>query len=261
MYISAIIPAAGQSCRYGSKDKLSEDIGGRPLLLRTVEFFTKREDIAEIIIAGSANDFSAFQERFGPALGFHGVQIIKGSTKGRCESVQCALRHVSEQADYILIHDAARPALSNSLCDRLLLASIKFDAVASALPITSTVKRAEQSPASIGDEDSIADSILGSSTQSKVDAFKVSQTIDRTNLWELQTPQIFKASLLRKAYEQDDLNTCTDDAQVVEKFGEDVYLIEGDSRNIKVTTPSDVQLIRSILGIRGGHESVSRKRF
>ena len=77
----------------------------------------------------------------------------------------------------------------------------------------------------------------------------------------MQTPQIFDSSLLRRAYAQSDLAGCTDDAQVVEKLGEPVHLIEGDSRNIKVTTPADLSLIRSILGIRGEQERPAHKRF
>ena len=261
MKIGVIIPAAGQSNRFGSRDKLSEDLGGRPLLIRTVEFFTKREDVLEIVVAGPPDEFEAFQDRFGPSLSFHGVKIVKGGSKGRGESVQLALPSISDQIDRVVIHDAARPALFNELFDSLILASEKFDAVAAALPIHGTIKRAEIEPTSIGDEDEIADSILGCETQSTVDAFRVIETVDRTSLWELQTPQIFEPLLLRRAYKQQDILHCTDDAQVIEKLGEPVHLIHGDSRNIKVTTPSEYKLIKSILGVKGERERPAHKRF
>jgi len=260
MKIAVIIPAAGTSSRYGNRDKLAEDLGGRPLLLRTVEFFTKREDVTEIIVAGPANQFEEFQDRFGPALSFHGVTIVTGGSH-RCESVLHALQAISEEVDRIAIHDAARPALFNTLFDHLLLATNEYPAVAAALRIQGTIKRTESSPTTIGDEDAIADAILGSSTQSSVEAFQVTETIDRASVWELQTPQIFEPSLLKRAYEQPNLQECTDDAQVIEKLGEPVYLIEGDSRNIKVTTPSDYKLIKTILGVRGEQERPAHKRF
>ena len=260
MKLGVIIPAAGSSSRYGSRDKLAENLGGRPLLLRTVEFFTKREDVQEIVVAAPEDSFEEFQDRFGPALSFHGVIIVKGGSH-RCASVCNALQSIRETLDCIAIHDAARPALFNSLFDRLILASKDFPAIAAAIPIRATVKRTSDEPTTIGDEDEIADSILGTASQETVDAFNVLETIDRTSLWELQTPQLFEPTLLRRGYEQEDLQECTDDAQVIEKLGEPVYLIEGDSRNIKVTTRSDYKLIQSILGVRGEQERPAHKRF
>ncbi len=260
MKTSVIIPAAGSSTRYGNRDKLAEDLGGRPLLLRTVEFFTKREEVQDIVVAAPKHSFEEFQERFGPALSFHGVNIVMGGGT-RCDSVANALNSIDDTVDRIAVHDAARPALFNELFDHLLLVSKEYSAIAPALPLKGTVKRTCSQPETVGDEDAIADAILGSGSQVKVNAFKVKETVDRTSLWELQTPQIFTHSLLLEAYKQSDLNECTDDAQVVEKLGESVYLIEGDSRNIKVTTPSDYKLIRSILGVRGESERPAHKRF
>ena len=261
MKIAVVIPAGGQSARFGPKDKLAEDVGGRALLLRTIEFFTKREEVHEIIVAGPTKDFDTFKDKYGPSLSFHGVSIVKGGANARWESVKNALEAVSDSVDRVAIHDAARPALSNELFDQLLLASKSLPAVAPALPISGTVKKTNQKPTTLGDDDAIADAILGSGTQTKVDAFEVIETIDRTSLWELQTPQLFETSLIQKAYEQTTLDGCTDDAQVVEKFGQPVHLITGDSRNIKVTTQSDIALIRSIVGIRGEKERPAHKRF
>jgi len=260
MDLAVLIPAAGKSTRYGRRDKLAEDLGGRPLLLRTIEFFTKREDVKEIILAGPEDTFEDFQDRFGPALSFHGVKIIKGGAT-RCASVSYALEAVDTEPNRIVIHDAARPALKDVLFESLLLASKELFAVAAALPISGTIKRVDPTPISIGDQDAIADAILGETTQSKIDAYQVVETADRAELWELQTPQIFEPALLRRAYAQSDLQECTDDAQVVEKLGEPVHLILGDSRNIKVTTQSDLNLIASILQIRGERERPAHKRF
>lgn len=260
MKLAVIIPAGGRSSRFGEKDKLAEDLGGRALLLRTVEFFTKREDVHQIIVAGPAIDFDIFKEKFGPSLSFHGVCIIQGGATDRWESVQNALVAVADEIDFIAVHDAARPAVTNTVFDNLLLAAKHFKAVALALPIRGTLKRSESDATNIGDKDAIADSILGTSTQSTVHAYEVIQTVDRTNLWELQTPQIFTADLLRRAY-KNDVSDCTDDAQAVEKLGEAVHLIQGDSRNIKVTTETDLHVIRAILGLKGEQGRSAHKSF
>ena len=260
MNIAVIIPAAGKSNRFGSKDKLAEDLGGRPLLLRTVEFFTKREDVQEIIVAGPENDFPAFQERFGPSLAFHAVIIAKGGST-RSITVKNALSKVSETIDIVVVHDAARPAITNALFDALLVACATFPAVAPALPINGTLKRTRSKAESVVDEDAIADSILGADSQTSIKAFKVEETVDRSTLREIQTPQCFELSLLKRAYSKDDIENCTDDAQVVEKIGEAVYLINGDSRNIKVTTLEDFKLVKAILGLKGKTERPAHKRF
>lgn len=260
MKIAVIIAAGGSSARFGTRDKLAEDLGGRPLLLRTVEFFTKREDVQEIVVVGPATDFEDFKERFGPALSFHGVKIVSGGAT-RTQSVSNGLDIVSLNTDIVAIHDAARPAVDNELFDKLILACNTFDAVIPALPLTGTVKRAETQGTTISDEDAIADSILGSSTQHSVNAFEVQETIKREGLWEIQTPQCFSLSLLKQGYAQENIQNCTDDAQVIEKLGEPVYLVEGDSRNIKVTTPSDYKLVKAILNVTGLTERPAHKRF
>jgi 2-C-methyl-D-erythritol 4-phosphate cytidylyltransferase len=260
MKIAVIIPAAGKSIRYGDRDKLAEDIGGRPLLIRTVEFFTKREEITQIIVVGPPDDFEAFKQRFGPSLSFHGVIIAQGGST-RSDSVRNGLEHIDAHVDRIAVHDAARPALTNALFDRLLLASRKLHAVAPALPITGTIKRTGGDIKSIVDEDDIADSIFGDSSRFTVEVFQVEKTIDRTGLWELQTPQIFSVPLLKRAYAQTEASTVTDDAELVELLGEVVHLLDGESRNIKVTTKDDLFLIKAMLNMKEPTQRSPQQRF
>ena len=260
MKVSVIIPAAGQSVRFGEKDKLAEDLGGRPLLMRTVEFFTKREEVSQIIVAAPPDSFEAFKDRFGPSLSFHGVTIIEGG-KARWQSVQNTLPMLNNDIDLIAIHDAARPAVSNELFDRLLLAARELQAVAAAMPISGTVKRTKQVKKTIGDDDDIAASVFGDVGRANVDAFPVEQTIDRERLWELQTPQIFSLELLLRAYVDAKKVQPTDDAQLVEALGEVVHLVRGDSRNIKVTTQSDLTLIKAMLGVKDASQRPTHKRF
>jgi 2-C-methyl-D-erythritol 4-phosphate cytidylyltransferase len=260
MKIAVIIPAAGKSIRYGERDKLTEDIGGRPLLIRTVEFFAKREETAQMIVVGPPDDFEAFKERFGPSLSFHGVMIVQGGST-RSDSVRNALEHIDAHVDRIAVHDAARPALSNALFDKLLLASRQLDAVAPALPIAGTIKRTGRDKKSIVDEEDIADSIFGDSSRFTVDVFQVEKTIDRTGLWELQTPQIFSVPLLKQAYAQRETLSVTDDAELVELLGEVVHLLHGESRNIKVTTKDDLFLIKAMLNMKEPTQRSPQQRF
>ena len=260
MKVSVIIPAAGRSSRFGDKDKLAEDLGGRPLLMRTVEFFTKREEVTQIIVAAPPDSYEDFKDRFGPPLSFHGVVIVKGG-KARWESVQNTLPTINTEIDRVVIHDAARPAISNELFNSLMLAARELEAVAAALPISGTVKRTKQAKKTIGDDDDIADSVFGEAGRATVDAFPVEQTIDRTRLWELQTPQIFSLELLLRAYVDAKQVQPTDDAQLVEALGEVVYLVRGDSRNIKVTTKSDLALVKAVLGVKDAAQRPAHKRF
>ena len=107
--IGVIIPAAGESRRFGG-DKLGQDLGGRALLLRTVELFTKREEVRAIVVAAPPERFDEFRERYGAPLSFHGVRIVEGGRTERWETVRNALAAVPGECSHIAVHDAARPA-------------------------------------------------------------------------------------------------------------------------------------------------------
>ena len=97
--------------------------------------------------------------------------------------------------------------------------------------------------------------------RSSIEACPVLETVDREGLAEIQTPQIFEADLLRRAYAQENLTGATDDAALVERLGETVHAVEGDVTNIKVTTSSDIRLVRAILGVKPPSERPAHKRF
>ena len=129
--LTVIIPAAGRGARFGG-DKLSEELGGRPVLLRTVEFFAKRDDVHQIIVAGPAESDgsvdAAFESRFGPALSFLGVKTVAGGTD-RTDSVRAALHALDDSCTHVAVHDAARPLIDNALMDRMVEAAAKTPAV------------------------------------------------------------------------------------------------------------------------------------
>ncbi|MDY7107247.1 MAG: 2-C-methyl-D-erythritol 4-phosphate cytidylyltransferase [Planctomycetota bacterium] len=266
MNVCVIIPAAGRSRRFGESDKLAQDLGGRALLIRTVELFAKRDEVRKIIVAGPPEppeEYNAFRERYGATLGFHGAAVVPGGTTHRWETVKAALENVPEDVTHIAVHDAARPGADKALLDRVFEAAEVLDAVVPALEINATIKRlsADVEEITPEEDDAIADAILGDVGKATVKARQVVETIDRENLVEIQTPQVFRADLLRRAYAADDLSGVTDDASLVERLGEPVHAVEGDVRNFKVTTPADLKLMRAVMGVKPPADRPVHKRF
>lgn len=248
MKLAVIIPAAGSSTRFGVGDKLSQDLGGRPILLRAVEAFTKREETAAVIVAAPPDDLDGFKGRYGPQLSFHGASIVPGGTIERWETVKNALEAIPEDVTHVAIHDAARPNVTQELLDRILDAAKVHDAVIPGIRVSSTLKRIGNEKVKSAQDDAIADAILGNVDESTgaPAAYVVEETISRDNVVAIQTPQVFAYPLLRQAYAQDDLSGATDDAMLIEKLGSPVVVVEGDPSNIKVTTAHDLDLVRRL---------------
>lgn len=254
MNVCVIIPAAGRSSRFGAGDKLAQDLGGRPVLLRTVEIFTKRDEVKSIVVGGPLEGFEAFRDKFGPTLGFHGAKLVPGGRTHRWETVKAVLEHpdaIPSESTHIAVHDAARPGVNPEVLDRVFEAARALSAVIPVTPINATVKRVADETMNVRstDDDALADMILGDAGKVAVNARKVVQTVDRANLVEVQTPQVFEIGLLRRAYSQRDLANVNDDAEAVERLGESVYAVEGDVRNLKITRTADLALMRAILNI------------
>jgi 2-C-methyl-D-erythritol 4-phosphate cytidylyltransferase len=266
MNVCVIIPAAGRSRRFGESDKLAQDLGGRALLIRTVELFAKRDEVRSIIVAGPpepVDEFEAFKGRYGPTLGFHGATIVAGGRTERWETVRNALAATPDDASHIAVHDAARPGASKELLDRVFDAAARVPAVVPAVAVANTLKRVatETEEFAADDDDGLADAILGNAGKTSITLRRVTATEDREGLVEVQTPQVFEADLLRRAYAQDDLSGATDDASLVERLGEPVYVVEGDPRNFKITQPSDLRVMRAVLGVKPPAERPVHKRF
>ncbi len=271
MNIAVIIPAAGSSERYtraaraegneSARSKLDEDLGGRPVLHRTVELFTNRDEVGTIIVAGPADDaeMDAFRARHADKLAVLGVTLVPGGQDHRYESVNAALERVPEDATHVAVHDAARPGVPSPMLDRLFEAASHRPAVIAALPVADTMKRTALAPELNPPADPLA-SILGDDAAAPPDARRVTETVDRSELVAAQTPQVFDRDLLRRAYQQDNLAS-TDDAALVERLGEPVLVVEGDVRAMKITTPADLRALRAMLNLKGPAERASHKRF
>jgi 2-C-methyl-D-erythritol 4-phosphate cytidylyltransferase len=247
MRIGVIIAAAGKSSRFGAGDKLSQDLGGRPVLLRTVEAFTKRDEVVAIVVAGPPDDIEGFRARFGPALGFNGARIVEGGRTERWESISRAIQALPDDITHIAVHDGARPCIGSDLLGRIFAAAEVAPAVVPGVPVRDTLKRVGDATVSAAADDAIADFILGDVGKASTSGRPVIETVSREGLMAVQTPQVFDAALLRRAYATAELAGTTDDASVVERIGEPVLVVEGDSRNIKITTEADLQLVRALM--------------
>jgi len=219
---SVIVPAAGSGKRFGAKgNKIFQRVGEQPVFIRSLELFTSRDDVCGIQLVVSDGDMEEMKARFGGHLGFMGVRLTRGG-ETRPQSVKSALASVPAEADYVCVHDAVRPCVSPLWVDAVFAEAAKSGAAILAYPVHGTLKKV--SGAGVIDE-----------------------TVARGDLWEAQTPQVFRKDLLRKAYEGD-LSHVTDDAQLVEAIGHGVRVVLGDPRNIKITTPGDLALASAVIG-------------
>lgn len=261
MNVCVLITAAGSSTRFGFGDKLAQDLGGRAVLLRSVEAFTRRDEVRSIVVAAPPDSFDEFRDRHGGALGFHGASIVEGGRRERWETVRNALAAVPEDCTHVAVHDAARPGVDDALLDRVFAAAAVHDAVIPGLAVRDTLKRVGERLVAGGEDDAIADAILGDAGKPQTSAKVVEATVDRRNLVAVQTPQVFRRELLLKAYAKGDLDGVTDDASVVERLGIEVVVVEGDPRNLKITTPEDLELLRAILGVKGPEGRATHRKF
>ena len=225
--VGVIICAAGASSRFGGKrNKPFVDVAGRAAFLRSLELFTSREDIKQVLLAIAPEDEELVTVKWGPNLKFYDVQICFGGAE-RFDTVTKALELIKETIDLIAVHDAVRCCITKKWIDDCFAAAAKSGAAMLACPVSATIK--------------------------KVKGNTIIKTVDRSGLYEAQTPQVFEASLLRKAYENLknlDADKISDDSQLVEALGHKVSIVETDSSNIKITRQSDVAIAQAILKSR-----------
>jgi 2-C-methyl-D-erythritol 4-phosphate cytidylyltransferase len=225
--VGVIICAAGASSRFGSKRrKPFVDVAGRALFLRSVELFAEREQVKQIILAIAPEDEELVKVKWGPNLSFHGVKICFGGAE-RFETVANALEHIKPDIELIAVHDAVRCCLTKEWLDEVISAAEKTGAAILACPVVATLKKAENQT--------------------------IIQTIDRVGLYEAQTPQVFEASLLKKAYanlKNLDKGKISDDSQLIEALGHKVAIVQTDQSNIKITQKSDIAIAEAILKSR-----------
>jgi 2-C-methyl-D-erythritol 4-phosphate cytidylyltransferase len=216
-----ILPAAGRSVRFGgSKGKLLELLAGEPVIRHSVRAFLGRPDVAAMIIATPEEDIAPISAALGESAKDSRLSYCRGG-HNRAQSVWNALKQVPTNVDWVAVHDAARPLVSQQVIDRTFEAAIEHDAAVPALPVALTIKRA------IGPLPA-----------------RVEQTVPRHTLWAMQTPQAMRRADLLAAFESCPLplDQVTDDAQLIELSGKEVWLVQGEEQNIKITTRADLDV-------------------
>ena len=214
---SAIILGAGTGDRMHGIDKILATICGLPVILHSVDEFLRSGIFETMTVVANANNISKLEHLMsGPQ--YRTVQVILGGIR-RQDSVKNALATI-DAVDYVVIHDGARPCVSSDLIGRAIKATRTSDAAIPVVPVTDTIKIVRE--------------------------FRVVSTVDRTNLFSTQTPQVFKYSHISKFHKMF-TDGVTDDSSLVEISGGDVSTFAGDPENIKITNPIDIEIAETIL--------------
>ncbi|MBN2580862.1 MAG: 2-C-methyl-D-erythritol 4-phosphate cytidylyltransferase [Pirellulales bacterium] len=215
---AVILPAAGKSTRF--KDAFYKKpffpMADKAVWLYSAERFLSRDDVVQTILVIHAEDREYFQQKFAANIAILGIEAVDGGAE-RADSVQAGLARVKPTADFVCIHDAARPCICNEWIDKIFAAAEKHDAALFAVPVQGTLKR-------VGPN------------------HRIEETVAREHLWEAQTPQVFRRELILEAYAKRGNFAATDDAQLVERLGRPVTVVLGSPVNLKITTREDLRL-------------------
>jgi 2-C-methyl-D-erythritol 4-phosphate cytidylyltransferase len=216
----AVIVAAGSASRMGGIDKVMAELGGEPMIKRTVRTFQESDVISEIVIVTRPDLIVPIM---GLCAGFEKVKAVVAGGKSRPESVHLGLNALSNKVKLAAVHDGARPLITWQVIDRTVRAANTYGAAAPAIPVKDTIKT--------------------------VQGGIVKNTPDRESLRAVQTPQVFDFDMLRGALKKavSEEAPITDDCSAVEMMGMSVKIVEGDERNIKVTTPMDLKIAEMLL--------------
>ena len=219
-YCGAVIVAAGNASRMGGIDKVMAALNGEPMIVRTVRTFQNCDAVKEIVIVTRDDLIPKITSLCGK---FDKVRAVVVGGKDRPESVKNGLRMLSKKVKLAAIQDGARPLITEAVIDRTIRAAHTYGAAAPAIPVKDTVK--------------------------VVEGGIVTTTPDRNTLKAIQTPQVFDIDLLKGALQKAfaDGAVITDDCSAVELLGYKVKIVEGDERNIKVTTPMDLKIAELLL--------------
>ena len=215
---AVILLAAGGSTRFRDAHykKPFAPLDNRAVWLHSAEKFLNRKEVKQLILVVSPQDREDFQSKFAANVMILGIDVVLGGAT-RADSVQIALAHVKPTCDFVAVHDAARPCLADEWLTAVFQAAERTGAAILAVPVSSTLKR-------VRDDRTIGD------------------TVPREGLWEAQTPQVFRRQLLLDAYAKRGTLAATDDAQLVERLGQNVTVVLGSPLNLKISTKEDLKL-------------------
>lgn len=219
-YCGAVIVAAGSASRMGGIDKILAPLGGEAVIVRTVRNFQECDAIREIVIVTRPDLIVPISDL---CHGFSKVKAVVVGGDSRDASVHLGLNALSEKCKLVAVQDGARPFSGWQLIDRVVRAAAAYGAAAPAIPVKDTIK--------------------------VVRGGLVAETPDRSTLKAVQTPQVFDFDLLRGALKKAKMDgiSITDDCSAVEHMGMSVKIVDGDERNIKITTPMDLKIAEMVL--------------
>ncbi len=211
MKTTVIITAGGTSSRYGNTNKLLEKINGKEVIKYTVEAFEK-SNVDEIIICANESIIDTLSTMFNHKI-IQGGETRQASVYNGLQTIDC---------DYVLIHDGARPIINPELINEVIEKVKEQKAITVMTKTTDTIKEVDENG-------------------------KIIRTIDRTKLYNTQTPQAFEYHLIKSAHEKLKGQNFTDDASMLEFLGKNVYIVVGDYKNIKITTKNDLDVAKTYL--------------
>lgn len=219
-YCGAVIVAAGTASRMGGIDKVMAPLEGEPMVMRSIRAFQECDAVKEIVVVTRQDLIVPISH---VCAGIAKVKAVVAGGSSRPESVSAGLNALSDKVKLAAIHDGARPLITWQVIDRTVRAANTYGAAAPAIPVKDTIKA--------------------------VRGGIVKETPDRKTLFAVQTPQVFDIALLRGALEKakDEVAEITDDCSAVERMGMSVKIVEGDERNLKVTTPMDLAVAKMLL--------------
>lgn len=225
MSVHAVVLAAGSGERFGAKKQFL-DLDGKPVVIHCLSLFQKSRHIDEVICVVPKTDV-ALAKNLVSEYALSKVKTLLAGGATRQDSVAIALAYLASEKpgeDIVLVHDGARPLLSSDLLDRLVMEAKSCGAVVAARPVTDSLKAVSESGI-------------------------IQNTLPREGLWAMQTPQVFRLSILATAYRKGMAEgfCATDDAMMVERLGISIRCIEGPPENIKITTASDLRMAEAFL--------------
>ncbi len=231
MYVSAIVLAAGKGKRFKSDiSKPLVKIGAKPIIFYSLRVLSRNPEIKDIILVANRGN----RKGINAVLRKYRINKIKAVVLGgkrRQDSVLNGLKAIGRKGPgLVLIHDSARPFIDRGIISSVIRQAKRSRAAIAGVPVKATIKEVTRSPG-----------------YKVTDSFIVKKTLDRGDLWEIQTPQVFKKDWILSAYQKFGGTEVTDDASLVEKSGHKVSLVKGSYFNIKITTPEDLVLAEAIL--------------
>lgn len=228
MTAAVVIVAAGKGERFGNSGKVLATLLGKPVLEYAIDAFQQSESISEIVLVAGEHTEPAMQHLASAGNWTKITHVVRGGAS-RQESTANGVNAVSMDADVILIHDGARPLIQSQQIEACVKSAREHGGAIVATPVTDTIKR-------VRDE-------------------QIESTIDRSDLWAAQTPQGFRAEVLRRMMRDAALSSklVTDEASLAELSGQSVRIVPGDASNLKITHPIDIIVAEALLRARKEH--------